>query len=118
MVFGPNQREKRLAGNILFSTLTLFLMCLFLMQALLENYRLTIDTNLRIEKFYQAKIIKEMFLSEVDSLVKEGKGAYDYTVGSVMYEKENQIIKLIITVKPFQFEFTEKTNNVTESDTE
>ncbi|PQF22004.1 competence type IV pilus minor pilin ComGG [Enterococcus mundtii] len=117
MVFGQSQKHRRLKGNVLFSTLALFLLCLFLMQGFLESYRLKIDSYLRIKKYYQAKIIKQMFMMESNQLEEQGKGEYDYNVGTVQYTVKQDLVELVITVSPFQFEFTERvidTDNTTD----
>lgn len=108
MVFGQSKKNKRLKGNVLFSTLALFLLCLFFMQGLLESYRLKIDSYLRIKKYYQAKIIKQMFMIESNQLEEQGKGEYGYNVGTVQYTVKQDLVELVITVSPFRFEFTER----------
>lgn len=108
MVFGQRKKHKRVKGNVLFSTLALFLLSIFFMQGLLESYRLKIDSYLRIKKYYQAKIIKQMFMIESNQLEEQGKGEYGYNVGTVQYTVKQDLVELVITVSPFRFEFKER----------
>ena len=118
MGFGQNQKHKQLRGNVLFSTLALFLLCVFLMHGFLESYRLKIDSYVRIKKYYQAKIIKQMFLMEADQLKEQSKGEYDYNVGTVQYKVTQEQVELVVTVSPFQFEFRENRSASTENTTD
>ncbi|WP_422698570.1 competence type IV pilus minor pilin ComGG [Enterococcus durans] len=57
--------ERHNQANILITTLLIFLVCSSLMLVILENYRLTIDINKRTEKYYIAKIMKQLALSRI-----------------------------------------------------
>lgn len=115
-----DQRKKnKVKGNILFSTLLLFLLCGFLLTAVVDSYRLTIDFNQRTKFFYIAQTMKELCLSELlqaENTTQGGK--YIYTTGVVEYEIENEKMKFQITVDTFDFYFTETIQNDTVSSTE
>ncbi|MFZ4898861.1 competence type IV pilus minor pilin ComGG [Enterococcus durans] len=64
--FGQKAKmERHNQANILITTLLIFLVCSSLMLVILENYRLTIDINKRTEKYYIAKIMKQLALSRI-----------------------------------------------------
>ena len=75
--------ERHNQANILITTLLIFLVCSSLMLVILENYRLTIDINQRTEKYYIAKIMKQLALSRITN--EKVKGKYQYSTGIVFY---------------------------------
>lgn len=115
--YGPNHQHRELyKGNILFSTLLLFLVCSSLVLTVVETYRVTIDMNYRINCYYQAKIMKQMLLSESPDL-KDNDIVY-YTSGTIHYRHLNKLLEMEITVHPYVFNFIESIDNDTESNTE
>ncbi len=114
-VFGLRNKKWYTEATILSSTLLVFLVCSSLMLVLLENYRLTIDLNQRTEKYYLAKIMKQLALSKIT--IAQGKGSYEYSTGIVFYERIEKEVVFRIQVLPYTFEFTEKLNNDTVYDT-
>ncbi|OQO67983.1 hypothetical protein BH747_13135 [Enterococcus villorum] len=114
--YGPNHSRRSLfKGNILFSTLLLFLVCSFLLFTAVETYRLTVDMNHRVKCYYLAKIMKQMFLSESHELKKQD--VTYYTVGTIHYKKLNRQLEIEITIDQYVFKFVENINNDTESNT-
>ncbi|MBF8808565.1 MAG: hypothetical protein IC227_10145 [Enterococcus lacertideformus] len=114
---GLNHQHKRLfKGNILFSTLVLFLICSSLSIIVIESYRLTVDMNYRVKNYYLAKIMKQMFLSEINNLKDSGK--YQYTLGTISYNQTNKQLNIEIKIGTDLFKFTESVKDDTESNTE
>lgn len=113
------QMKTGFKGNILFSTLLLFLLCSFLLAAVVDTYRLTVDFNQRTKFFYIAQTMKELCLSEFvqeENIARSGKCIYN--TGVVKYAIENQKMKFQISVDVFDFYFTETIQNDTVSSTE
>lgn len=114
--FGQKEKiERHKQSNILITTLLVFLVCSSLMLAILGNYRLTIDINQRTEKYYIAKIMKQLALSRITN--KNAKGKYHYSTGIVFYAKQDNVIEFRIEVLPYNFKFTEKLKSDTDCDT-
>lgn len=110
---GLNHQRKRLyRGNVLLSTLVLFLVCHSLLCLVITTYRLSVDMNQRTKNYYLAKIMKQMFLSECKGLKKSG--SFQYTLGKVYYKKVDKQLTIEITIKSHLFKFTEKINNSTD----
>ncbi|MBO0480868.1 competence type IV pilus minor pilin ComGG [Candidatus Enterococcus courvalinii] len=113
------QMKTGFKGNILFSTLLLFLLCSFLLATVVDTYQLTVDFNQRTKFFYVAQTMKELCLSEFaqgKNITQSGK--YTFNTGVVEYAIENQKMKFQITVDVFDFYFTETIQNETVSSTE
>ena len=115
-VFGLKEKiERYKQSNILIATLLIFLVCSSLMVVILENYRLTIDINQRTDKYYIAKIMKQLALSRITN--EKVKGSYQYSTGIIHYTKKDNEIEFRVHIPPYTFQFIEKLNNDTDNDT-
>lgn len=93
-------------GGILLSVLLILFLFSFLWLQLLTTYQQTSDFVNRTRRSYQAKIAKELFLTEYPDLTA-ATGSWAFTQGELNYQKQAENLKIQVEIGDKIFSFTE-----------
>lgn len=100
--------SKRYQGSILVAVLLFFYLFTQFLFLMLTDYRLTHSYSESTQDFYTAKIIRAMFLSEVENVLElEAEGKREYSAGNLVFIREDRQIKMVITVSGKSYDFEE-----------
>nr|WP_283811155.1 competence type IV pilus minor pilin ComGG [Enterococcus larvae] len=98
---------KKNQGSVLLAVLLFFYLFSLFFLLMVIDYRLTHSYSESTQNFYTAAIIKAMFLSDFTD-EGESAGRQSYSEGTVEYWREEEVVKLIITVAGKHYTFHEK----------
>lgn len=100
-----NGKSTKYKGGILLSTIFVVGLLSMLLLIVIENTRISTDFSMKTIHFYQARIMKELFLTDYQNFPHEEKGKIEYNVGILEYEEvEGQLmITSHVAGKEFQF---------------
>lgn len=101
-------------GGVLLTVLLAIFLFSFLLLNLTTSYHQTTDLVSRTEQLYQAKIAKELFLAEYPKL-KEKNGEWHFNLGELIYETNQDQIKMTVKIERKTYHFSERINTSTSS---
>lgn len=104
------ERSNTHQGGILMTTIfTLGLMSLLLL-FLLGSYRSVAEFSLRTRRFYEMKIMTQLFLADYPKLPEQDqqKGEIRYNVGSISYRRHDEELFITAFVGKYKQIHTEK----------
>ncbi|MBO0455770.1 hypothetical protein JZO77_03325 [Enterococcus hulanensis] len=102
-------------GGVLLSVLLAIFLFSFLLLNLTTSYHQTADLVSRTEQLYQAKIAKELFLADYPDL-DEKNGTWMFNLGELIYETEQNQVKITVKIKKKTYHFYEKNSTSNSSD--
>lgn len=102
-------------GGVLLSVLLAIFLFSFLLLNLTTSYHQTADLVSRTEQLYEAKIAKELFLADYPEL-KNKKGIWNFNKGELVYDTEENRVKIVVKMKEKTYLFYENINTSNSSD--
>lgn len=102
-------------GGVLLSVLLAIFLFSFLLLNLTTSYHQTADLVSRTEQLYEAKIAKELFLADYPEL-KNKKGIWNFNKGELVYETEENRVKIVVKMKEKTYLFYENIDTSNSSD--
>lgn len=102
-------------GGVLLSVLLAIFLFSFLLLNLTTSYHQTVDLVSRTEQLYEAKIAKELFLADYPEL-KNKKGIWNFNKGELVYDTEENRVKIVVKMKEKTYLFYENTDTSNSSD--
>lgn len=107
---------KTVTGGILVAVLWLLLFFTSALLILMDNYRLTRTFSEQTSRYYEARIMKDLFLAAGPPTSLSGEKAFNN--GSLTYQKlPDNRLKIHVKVKGLSFQFEESFKNEEEQST-
>lgn len=105
-----NGRSKKHEGGVLLTAVFTVVVLSILLLFLAENYRIQAQFTRRTRQYYEAQIIKELFLTDYQALAENKRsktGEVFYNQGKLSYEKKNDHLVLTVYVDDQERKFEE-----------
>ena len=112
-----NGRSKKYEGGVLLTAVFTVLVLSILLLFLSENYRLQAQFTRRTRQYYEAQIIKELFLTDYQALAENKRpktGEVLYNQGKLSYKKKKNRLVLTVYVDGQERKFEETVEKNTE----
>ncbi|GEQ38760.1 MAG: hypothetical protein L0I89_03970 [Tetragenococcus halophilus] len=105
-----NGRSKKYEGGVLLTAVFTVVVLSILLLFLAENYRIQAQFTRRTRQYYEAQIMKELFLTDYQALAENKRsktGEVFYNQGKLSYEKKNDHLVLTVYVDDQERKFEE-----------
>ena len=112
-----NGRSKKHEGGVLLTAVFTVVVLSILLLFLAENYRIQAQFTRRTRQYYEAQIIKELFLTDYQALAENKRsksGEVTYNQGKLSYEKKDDHLVLTVYVDGQARKFEETVEKSTE----
>jgi len=112
-----NGRSKKYEGGVLLTAVFTVVVLSILLLFLAENYRIQAQFTRRTRQYYEAQIIKELFLTDYQALAENKRsksGEVTYNQGKLSYEKKDDHLVLTVYVDDQERKFEEVIEKSTE----
>lgn len=94
-------------GGVIFSVVGLLFLMTLMMTLLLDRYWTQAIFTAKSVHFYEAKILKEIFLSELQQQDLSEKGSRRYNLGTLDYQLKDDGVKIDISIQGKKYTFKE-----------